>query len=401
MNRIAFAGSALTGAIYSSMIPVVALVTMSPRVYGTFSVPYLIFALGISLQLSSITEAWARRRAIVGSTADWPDVWTALLTLSAIVAAAGGALAFALEPLRPTAALLAAAVLLALLRNGARFYAIAERRIRRTMLADASGILAFVLITVLGSRSMGPLTAFVVAWCAAGAVSLAWNGRDLFRIGRGPANWLRTNASYIRPLLADSLLLDGGSIGTPFLLAPFLGATRFGIYRGIANVALPVRLLLEPARPAFGRIARRRLVSPPTVVLVTLAASVLGGLCAFALLVAVPLVPTHLGTLDSLVPEAVPASVFVTLSFIGHFYYITARTGAAPRTLLLGRIVQTATAIGLPILGLALGELNGAIWGFVAATAASSITWLVLAVAGRGAGAIDTTSADISWTGVG
>jgi hypothetical protein len=379
VKRVARGAGALSGAVYSALVPITALILLSPTQYGLFSVPYLIYSFGLSLQLSTVTEAWTRRRVGELVEGSWGDFWTALVSLSLAVGA--GVAVVSAFVLGPTSAwwLAGLAVTVALLRNGARYFDVANSRGHAITLADLSGIAAFVAVLIALLPSAGSFTAVVGGWFASGLVSLLWTGARMWRFGAGPASWVRSHKQHIRPLLADSLLLDAGSIGTPFLLAPFLGATNFGIYRGISNVALPVRLILEPLRPSIGGQRPGSVFSTRNVVFVLGLSALLAVACFLSLELLVPLLDLQTSTLGALVAFALPASVFVVANFVGHYYYIVCRARSTQRQIIAGRLAQTAGAIVIPVLGFIALELEGAVWGFVAASGVSALCWAFIA----------------------
>jgi hypothetical protein len=379
VRRFARGGAALSGAAYSALVPICALVFLSPTQYGLFSVPYLIYAFGLSLQLSVVTEAWTRKRVADGVTAQWPAFWTALSTLSAAVGVvAGGVVAVALGA-SDVWWLAGLAVTIALLRNGARYFDVAGGHGLRVLAGDISGVIAFVVVVAGLCQVADPFASIVGGWLASALAGLLWTGARLWRFGSNPLSWVRTYSRHIKPLLADSLLLDVGSIGTPFLLAPFLGATKFGIYRGIANVSLPVRLILEPLRPSIGGQAPASVFSKRNVAFVVGTSTLLTVACFLALEFVVPVIGLQESTLGALTAFAIPASLFVLVNFVGHYYYIVCRARASQRQIISGRLVQAITAIAIPIAGYLAFDLDGAIWGFVAASGASALFWAAIA----------------------
>lgn len=379
MRRIARGVSALSGATYSALIPITALILLSPAEYGIFSIPYLIFSFGLSLQLSIVTEAWTRRRVGDLSESGWPEFWTTLVSLSALVGLGAATIVAIAVGISSPWWLAGLSVATALLRNGARYFDVASRRGNAVTLADASGIVAFGVTFLLVLPVTDSFTAVLASWFASGLASLVWTGARMWQFGAGPFTWIRIHKHHIRPLLTDSLLLDAGSIGTPFLLAPFLGATKFGIYRGISNVALPVRLILEPLRPSIGGQTPQSVFSARNVAFVLGLSAFLAVACFLALEWVVPLLDLQTSTLGALTDFAMPASVFVVANFVGHYYYIVCRARSTQHQIVVGRIAQTAGAIVIPVLGFLAFDLDGAIWGFVGASAVSALVWAVIA----------------------
>jgi hypothetical protein len=380
VRRISRGAGALSGAVYSALVPITALILLSPSQYGVFSVPYLIFSFGLSLQLSTITEAWNRRRVGDFVESTWGDFWSALLALSLTVGVGTGTVvALVLGPSSPWW-LAGLAVAFALARNGARYFDVAKSRGHVVTFADVSGIAAFAVALLVLLPATGPFFSVLSGWLAASAASILWTGARLAQFGGGPLSWVRNHGRHIRPLLADSLLLDAGSIGTPFILAPFLGATKFGIYRGISNVALPVRLILEPLRPSIGGQRVESVFAPRTVAFVLGLSAFLAMGCYLALEFIVPLVHLETSTLGALTAFSVPASVFVVANFVGHYYYIVCRSRGSQLQIIVGRLAQTGGAVFIPVLGYVTLDLIGAIWGFVAASGLSAACWAFIAL---------------------
>lgn len=380
--------SALTGGIQSGLLPIVALVLLAPAEYGLFSIVYLVFAFGLSLQYSLVSEAWARaRRSTEGTDDDWPSYSGAILSLALLVAVAALGVGLAVEPLRPTAAILFGAVLLGVYRSASRYHAAAERRLRSVIVSDVAASVLFVATVAALVVPAGPLTALALGWLAAGVAGSVALRLPALRRGHGPLAWLRTHGREIRPLLLDSLLMDAGAIGTPLILAGPLGAAKFGVYRAISNVALPVRLLVDPIRPQLGRAPTALLLGARATALIFGAAAVLAVLCFAALEWVVPAIPVTLGTLSSLAQYALPSAIFVVGSLVGTVYYIVCRTRVGYRSILFGRVSQTVLVIAMPLAGAVVGGLTGAIWGFVVSACTSGLIWCALAFRARRAAA--------------
>jgi hypothetical protein len=243
---------------------------------------------------------------------------------------------------------------------------------------DAAGlalaVLAWVVLYSAGVRELWMMTA---VWAASALAAAVLSKRPSLLKPKSLTEWRRRHAMEIRPLLRDSLLMDAGSIGTPYLLAPVLGLANFGVYRAISNVAAPVRLVLNPIRPQLASAPIETQRSSRRVTVVT-AASLLFGGAAYLGLLLVGVLPVELGSLSAIVDFALPASVFVAANFLGHYFYIVARSHANDRRLLTGRIVQTLLAIVVPVVGVLVGGLTGAIWGYAGCTAVSAVVWTAL-----------------------
>lgn len=378
MNRLALGGTAITGGLAGAVVPIAALLTLEPADYGVFSVVYLLFAFGLSLQLSLVSEAWMRGSREERTTDGWGDYWSAASVLAITVGILVTAVGWLLAGLGTTAIVAAGAASVAMLRAAARYYDLTKRPLSRVIAGDIGLSIAFVGAMLVLQGIMPAVQAAFTAWLISGAVGLTAQLVPAFTFGRSPADWLHRHREQIRPLLLDSLLLDAGSIGTPFVLAPMLGAGGFGVYRGISNIALPVRLLVDPLRPAIGRVAPRNLFAARSVASATAVAAVLAAAAFAVLAYLIPMVTIRLGTLASLTGYALPCAIFVAASFLSHVAYIASRNHADARGLLSGRLVQTLGAIGAPVLGFLLGGLDGAVTGFVVATCVSTVGWIVV-----------------------
>jgi len=364
-------------------LQLLALITLQPADFGSFSMQYLAFALGASLALSLVCEPWLRRDLAHGHRGEWADYSAASGYVAAAMALVTLSFSLAVPPLREVAVLGALAVGAGVYRSCARYHAVRVSHSRHTVLGDVLSLIVvsagWLLVALLGEHD---LFSVVLIWClsaVAAAVASQWPvGLSPRRIRR----WLGTHRDEIRPLLRDSLIMDAGAIGTPYLLAPILGLQGFGVYRAVSNTAAPVRLVLTPIRPRLSAtpIERQRRIG---VVVVILALSLATGAAAWLALVAIGAFEIDLGSLSALVPFSVPTAVFTAANLLGSYYYIVARGHLGSRVLLTGRLVQTILAIGAPILGVVLGGLAGAIWGYAAGTAVSAVTWMALVVTRR------------------
>lgn len=377
MRFARLASSALSGGLYSSLTSVLAIVLLTPIQYGLFSIVYLIFAFGISLQYSIVNEAWARTRYANLGESDWASYSGALIALSCIVALGAAGPTLAIPELHSAAPFLIPAVFFALYRNGARYYSVSVGAIRRVIVADWIGILAFAVALAAG-WSLADVQKIGLSWLSSVLLSSLFLKAPSIKQVPSLLSWVRTHRASIRPLLADSLVMDLGAIGTPFLLAGLMGPGPFGTYRAVSNAALPVRLLIDPLRPALGRIEPRVLFGRMSVLVLGLGAAVLAIGCFAALDLVIPNLGFRVGTLSSLVPFAAPSSVFVAGSFLGTIFYIACRTRATARGILLGRAAQTLLVTLSPIFGYLLSGLSGAIWGFAISSVIAAVAWILI-----------------------
>lgn len=373
-----FALSSLTGAVCSALAPIVAVLVLGPVQYGLFSIPYLMYAFGVSLQYSVVSEAWARLRARGQGSVSWAAYSSPLSMVAGIVGVAAGILSFLVAGEPVSAVLMFAAVPFAVYQSGARYYRVATGSLRRVLGSDVAGIAGFG-IGIVALHWLPGLAWIAGSWVLCALSAAVVLGLPRFAWGSGLIGWIREHHAIIRRLLLDSLLMDAGAIGTPFLLAGLMGARQFGIYRAVANVAMPVRLLAEPLRPLLGRLPPRRLFSARVSALIVAAGVLLSAACYLVLILVIPRLPFHLGTLVALLPYALPTSLFVAGNMYITVYYYYCRTNAAHRRILAGRFAQTILVVALPIAGFAFAGLLGAIWGFAISSLIAAGVWVVVA----------------------
>lgn len=379
MRVLSLASATLVGALWGALVPVLALLFLEPAQYGSFSTIYLIFAYGVSLQYSIVSEAWARARLRYRKATNWSNYSSALFTLACTIGAVGLSVSLVIFEVSAIAVWLGVAVGLGIYRSGARYHRMAVGMTRQVILADFLGILVFfaVLVLVHGQARTAVLT---MAWAASGAISIIALGLPVLRVGSGPIRWWRMHRREITPLLADSTLMDVGAIGAPFLLAGFMGPKNFGLYRGVANAAMPVRLLLDPLRPTIGRKPSGFFFRKTILWMIFGVTFVTAALCYLALELVVPRLPMRLGTLSELAIFSRQAALFTAASFVGTLFYIVCRNSGSRRTIMTGRIAQTFLVVTLPVFGFMSMGLSGAVWGFAVSASVSAVVWLCLAI---------------------
>lgn len=357
--------------------PIAALLLMDARQFGEFSLLYLLFAWGLSLQLSICTEPYVRHRLAHGHSATEArhlrSTSTALAAVAGLIVAAMAAVLWSSWMLATVSGL---AVFATVVRNGARFQSVTERGLRTTVLGDAILVLVFGVVLFLLLGRGDDLTAVLGAWGAAGVATLVVSppATPAPRIVRA---WVAEHGASIRPLLRESLVLDISSIGGAYLLAPVLALRDFGVYRAVSNVATPVRLAAEGLRPLAGRTLAPRTQRRLTLALI--GTGVLAGLAAGLAIVAVDRFDIDLGVVNDLAPYAAPTGVFVGASLIGAVLYYRARIYATSQQLWHGRLWQSGTALVGPLVGGLAAGLDGAITGTALATAAGAVVWWRLA----------------------
>jgi hypothetical protein len=353
---------------------------MSRADFGIFSIVYLIFALGWSLALSVVCDAWARTRSSLNQQDERDTFRWVQLQLSLITGLAGGIVAAALFTDAWTGLTCGVAIMATLYRTGSRYQETVLGGAIRSMSSDAGTVLTLVAALAL-FRWMGLDwgAAIIVSWALSGLAGASFFVLRPRSAAYGLLGWTKIRRETIKPLLGDSLLMDAGAGWAPLAMAPFMSVTSYALYRGVSSVATPVQFILDPLRPALSLLPPRRTSKGGSVLAVVLAGLFMASACWCILVLVVG--PYKIGgeTLIALAAFATPASLFVLANFVGHFYYIAARSHASHRRLLQGRIFQTAVTGICPFAGLAMGGLDGAIWGLAMATLCSSLIWLRLA----------------------
>jgi hypothetical protein len=365
------------GALAQLAPQLAALVLLDAGDFGKFSLVYIIYAWALSLQLSIVCEPAARYVLVTAERPSAHQYFATSVAVGATLAVVSTAVAGFMWHSLPLSALTAAAVLAAALRGGARYWDVLLGGWSRALPADAALVLTFggTLVVLLGygvSSTFALLAAWTVGACAAlliGSRPRAFRPSDV-RL------WLSHHRNAIVPLVKESLVLDASSIGTPFLVAPFLSTGEFGVYRAVSNVAAPVRLVLEPLRPLAVRVqgeplARRVVVTVPVI------GAVLGG-AAWLALAWLGRQDVDLGVASDLAPYAWLVGAFTWGNFVSAAFYYLARVHASPTGLWRGRLIQSGTAVVMPLAGVMTAGLLGAMVGYVAATVVGSIAWAVL-----------------------
>src|SRR6478735_2532997 len=121
------AGSVLLGSLAQLAPPLTALLTLSARPFGQFSVVYLLFAWGLSLQLSICSEPFVRDRIAHGPSLEQRQGFRAAsAVVGCTLGLATGLVAAFFWPWA-LAATTTVAVATGIIRIGTRFQAVVER----------------------------------------------------------------------------------------------------------------------------------------------------------------------------------------------------------------------------------------------------------------------------------
>lgn len=371
--------SVLTNALVTMGMPLLAMVLIEPAAFGAFSLLQLAYALLASGLLSFIAEPWARAARRSGTPDAWRDYSGALVVLAVVAAVVGLVMAALSTSLLPVAWAACIGLAAGTYRTGVRYFQQFNGRWLPVVGADLVAIIVaaagIVLPVVLGGTVT--LAVIVVAW-AASLLSCALVSRvpSLPRPAR-LREWVRVHRSDIVILVRDSAITDAGGIGGQLLTAPALGLTAFGTFRAASNVAAPVRMLVAPMRASIASASSRTLLGPRALV-ATAGVAVLIGAATCVALVAIGRMHLSLGTLSTLAPLALPVGIFVAATLLLHLYSISARVHGNGRTLLLGRVLQSALILVPVPLAAWLWGLDAAIWVYAIVTSVSASAWLIL-----------------------
>lgn len=371
--------SLLTSAAAGFGFQLVAMVALQPADYGVYSAMYLISAFGISIQLSTISEAWVRTTRLGGPLSPWSLYSGSLVWLALIAGAVGSAIAATLPFSRPFWLAVGIAVCTSVYRSGARFYSLRMRNWSKVLGGDLASFLVAVAVAVLvfTNASEQRLAVIVWGWALASVAAAVFSSRPYLSWPNVLLRWFSAHRKSVRPLLAESLLQDLAAIGTPYALMPILGVAQFGVYRALSNVNAPVRLVLNPIRAYMASYSAKSLRSW-RVTAVQLTGAIVFGIGAFLALRLVEYFSIPLGTIAALAPQAAIVGVYILASFISTSSYFIARQIAPAKRLLLARLIQTGLATVLPILGALTFELSGAILGASIALLVSAVAWFLV-----------------------
>ena len=122
VNRLALAVSSTAGGLSAALVPVLAVFLLPVGKYGAFSLVYLVFAEGWSIQLSAVCDTWARSRAAGTTAGTWADYTGALAAVGAVAALITFAVGWPVLDSALLAAAMAVAVGATLYRQGARYH---------------------------------------------------------------------------------------------------------------------------------------------------------------------------------------------------------------------------------------------------------------------------------------
>ena len=362
-----------SGAFYSLLMPLAAIVTLRTEQYGLFSAIYLLFAFGISLQYSLVSEAWARNPSEMQDRNIWKQYSSALALVSLFTSLCSVVFAAIYPQFLIEIVLVSFSIVFGVLRSGIRYSEVANIRFFRVFLSDSLGILVFLLVLLLNWESFD-FEKLSLAWFLASVVTLIPFRFPDISLKAG-FQWFISRKSEIKPLIADSLMLDFSAIVVPYLTMLKIGLADFGIYRGIASAAVPVRLIIDPLRPYLGKQTPDSLYKLKNSTIWTVVGLLLGILVFASLSLLVDVKALKLTTIHDLYVFRLEAAIYTTASFYSMVLYIVARTHLKANRLVRVRIYQTLLVSMFPLIGVFLDGLSGAVWGFVISNVISVTLW--------------------------
>lgn len=382
MNKFKMLASTGLGALSNALVALTPLLIFTSEQAGQFAVVYLIFALGWSLALSIICDAWVRVRSSMeleqNSWANFSPAASQLAVLSGLV---GFGVGLAIYGTAATATAVAVGIAANVARLCGRYYRVVSHGPGAVIASDLTTIVLFLGVLGSGAALESDLgLSLVLAWAVSNLGGTAFYSPARWRMQNHLLNWISHRRQVVGLLLKDSVLMDAGANLAPLAMMPLMGASGFGIYRAVSSVATPVQLLLDPLRPNLAQLPAPVVVGRKTLAMV-IASAIAMALAAYLVLVLViqrwGLFP---GVLTDLSHYATPAALFVAANLVGHFYYICARARLRQKSILTGRIFQTIVSVVFPLAGLLAFDLAGAIWGFSLAAVCSGTLWLLLVV---------------------
>ena len=356
----------------SVVIQSLAILLLDPKEYGRFSAFYLLLALAYSIQLSAICEPWLRAG---GKPDSGPDYSTLLVVLSCLISFAC-LLWVVVGRLGPSYFCISLAIGLSTYRQGARYAAVIQRRPSKTGPGDFWGLVvalgAFLLarmivrLTTISSLGLAWLLGAACAVLLSTAPNLRWKG--------ALQRWIGEHSHDIERLLADSAVLDFGTILFPLMFGAFVGPSSFGVYRALGSAAVLVRWVLNPLRPLIGRREQAFYRGRKVLIGSVIAAAVLGGLTAAGLRFILPIALPPSSVLSLLGEQySAAVAVYVGANFLETVFYMTNRVYLSGSLLVRTRFLLTTITVTGPVVGWIFWGVDGAVWGAAASMVGGSV----------------------------
>lgn len=394
--RARYLASSLTGAMSTALVPLIPFLAFNSAQSGAFTLVYTCFLVTWSVVLSSVCDATLRLET-TGTRVEQRDYVTVTLWLSVlgggtavlVAVAVGGGLLMCVAA--------GVAVFAGVLRNALRYDWVMRERIGwRVLGGDTIAAIVFIAVVVdviVDATRDDALQKILLGWAVASLVGAGFFLPVPFRGPRRVVGWYRRHRRLVLPLIGDTALFDAGGSLAPITMLIWLPLGQFGIYRAVSSVGSPVQILLDPIRPRISRISPSQVLRGHRLPLLLLGGAFLSGLACLALQVVDLLRLFPMSVLGDVAQHAPAAAAFVFANTVAYFLYLVARGQFSTRLLLVGRIAQTLLQFAVPIIGVLLAGLDGAINGFAVGMLIAAAVWLALhAVVARGASAARAVS---------
>lgn len=389
--------SSLTGALSTALVPLVPFLAFDSSQSGTFTIIYTCFLVTWSAALSCACDVMLRI-----STAAHPVDRRDFTAAVSWVALIGGLLACIVAALLTGDAVIwvcaGVAVFAGVFRGAIRYAWVMHGRIGwRVFVSDFVAAVVFITVVIeviFDATRDDALQKVLAGWALANVAGLGVFLPISLGGPRRALRWGRQHRRVILPLLGDTALYDTGGSLAPITLLIWLPLSQFGIYRATGSVGSPVQILLDPVRPRISRLSSRTVVRLPWVLMLGIFAGALAGAAYVLLHVIAALQLFPASVLGDVAAHALQAAFYVFGNAVSYFAYLVARGQFSGRRLLAGRLTETALQFLLPLAGVLIGGLNGALTGFAAAAVTMSGIWLVLHATN---GASATARPDARW----
>ena len=346
-----------------------AVVVLNVADFGTFSYASITYAWGVSLSLSVSLEVLTGERWLQNVR----TIRKICVMVGLGVAIVAAAVLSLLDLSWQTHLLAAVAPFAASQAYCARYVALRQSAGRRLVIGDLTAwSVTATAIVILSLRSSWDIDRVLAVWILL-SVCLAGSHRWTC-VPPGSttvALWFTHHRRRLGALLADSTLMDIGSLGAPLLLGVVTTRSDFASYRSIQVLVGPLNTVLAGAR---GVMAARKPTVRALGILTTagLAATVV---VATAIALLLPLAGSVSPPLAGLGGYEVLVGIVVAGRLLSVPAYFVVRLHGGGRRLLTGRLVDAVMMIAGPVGGAAWGGLGPALGGAVIASVISIVVW--------------------------
>lgn len=365
--------SGITYPISTLIIQIFGLLVLTSQDFGVFSALFLVTALGNSLAYSLVCEPWQRNKLNKENWAEFSSIALVVSIFPFLFALVLGAfLKFDLLSLM----LVSFASMFTVIRFQARYFQVNQSLTWRALTPDLAGIIFSVVLFSVQSQLhlANELQSIFWLWFCNSGISALGNNFRKFHLFNTTKNWFLKYHHEIKFLFADSTLLDLGGIATPYVLIPILGISNFGTYRGVTNIASPVKIIFSGLRPYSSKVNSRFFVTFKGILLALAITLFFGIIIYFSLQLISGLIWAE-SALETVISYSLITSLYFSATFLNGIYYILSRSLLPAKQLVKARIPSTVLAVVFPLIGGVLFGLEGALWGLVLATSGMSALW--------------------------